>query len=110
LRAQNEELALFLDYLRTIKGPVIFGGDLNVSPNSAIISHIKQYADDTYLDEHPFGAFTFRTSFPMMRLDYIFHSRDVISKKSEVIKIMLSDHFPISAEFLLQRENMQSMK
>jgi endonuclease/exonuclease/phosphatase family metal-dependent hydrolase len=110
LDAQDKELSVFLSYLHTLKGPVIFGGDLNVPPNSDIISEIKQYAYDSYLDNHPFGPLTFKTSLPMIRLDYIFHSKDVIPKKSEVIKIMLSDHFPISAEFLLQKKNMQSMK
>ena len=105
LNAQNEELSVFINYLHTLKGPVIFGGDLNVPPNSGIIHRINHYAEDTYLNDHPFGSFTFKVSFPTIRLDYLFHSKDIILKKSEVVKVrtLLSDHFPIRAEFLIPR-------
>jgi endonuclease/exonuclease/phosphatase family metal-dependent hydrolase len=105
LNAQNQELSVFISYLQTLKGPVIFGGDLNVSPNTEIIHQISHYAKDTFLEEHAFGSFTFKVSFPTMRLDYLFHSKDIISKKSEVVKMRtsLSDHFPIRAEFLIPR-------
>ena len=105
LTAQNEEVSVFISYLQTLKGPVIFGGDLNVSPNTEIIHRISQFAEDTYLDDHAFGSFTFKVAFPTMRLDYLFHSKDIISKKSEIVKTatILSDHFPITAEFLIPR-------
>lgn len=112
LDSQDQELSVFLTYMRSLKGPVIFGGDLNVAPNTEIIHQINHFAEDTYLEEHPFGSFTFKVSFPTMRLDYLFHSKDVISKKSEVIKIKnpLSDHFPISAVFLIPKNRTQEMK
>jgi endonuclease/exonuclease/phosphatase (EEP) superfamily protein YafD len=105
LKSQDEELAAFTDYLKTVSGPIIFGGDLNVTPNTQIIHQLNKYAEDTYLQEHMFGAFTFKLSFPTMRLDYLFHSKDVISKKSEVVKMntVLSDHFPVSAVFLIPK-------
>ena len=105
LNSQDEELAAFTDYLKTVSGPIIFGGDLNVTPNTQIIHQLNQYAEDTYLQEHMFGAFTFKLSFPTMRLDYLFHSKDVISKKSEVVKMntILSDHFPVRAVFLIPK-------
>ena len=105
LLAQNEELAVFIKYIHSLTGPVIFGGDLNVPPNSEIIHQINHIADDTYLDEHTFGTYTFKVSFPTVRLDYLFHSKDIISERSEVIKVNppLSDHYPINAEFLIPR-------
>lgn len=112
LNAQNEELSIFISYLQTLKGPVIFGGDLNVPPNTEIIHRINHYAEDAYLDDHAFGSFTFKVSFPTMRLDYLFHSKDVILKKSEVVKVRnaLSDHFPIKAEFLIPRSIVQAIR
>jgi endonuclease/exonuclease/phosphatase (EEP) superfamily protein YafD len=112
LNAQNEELSVFINYLQTLKGPVIFGGDLNVPPNTEIIHRINHYAKDTYLDDHAFGSYTFKVSFPTMRLDYLFHSKDVFSGKSEVIKVrtLLSDHFPIRAEFLIPRATVQAVR
>jgi endonuclease/exonuclease/phosphatase family metal-dependent hydrolase len=111
LSAQREELSVFLNYLNSLKGPVIFGGDLNVPPNSEIVHRINNYAEDTYLDQHPLGSYTFKVSFPTMRIDYLFHSRDIISEKSEVMKVgtILSDHYPIRAEFLIPRETVQAI-
>jgi endonuclease/exonuclease/phosphatase family metal-dependent hydrolase len=111
LNAQAEELAVFISYIQTLKGPLIFGGDLNVQPNTEIIHRINNYAEDTYLDEHPMGSYTFKVSFPTMRIDYLFHSKDIISKESEVMKVgtILSDHFPIRAKFLIPRQTSQAI-
>jgi endonuclease/exonuclease/phosphatase (EEP) superfamily protein YafD len=105
VNAQNDELLTFINYLQTLTGPVLFGGDLNVPPNTAIIHKLKHYASDTYIEQHAFGSRTFKVSFPTMRLDYLFHSKDIVSKKSEVVNMKppLSDHFPISAEFLVPK-------
>jgi endonuclease/exonuclease/phosphatase (EEP) superfamily protein YafD len=112
IHAQDEELSSFINYIQKLKGPVIFGGDLNVPPNSEIIHRINHYAKDTYLEGHSFGSFTFKVSFPTMRLDYLFHSRDIISKSSEVMVVnpVLSDHFPIRAEFLIRRTMTHAQK
>jgi endonuclease/exonuclease/phosphatase family metal-dependent hydrolase len=110
LKSQNEELVSFIGYMQNIKGPFIFGGDLNVTPNTEIIHRLKKYAEDSYLEEHMFGSFTFKVSFPTMRLDFLFHSKDVFTKQCEVVKSKspLSDHFPVSAKFLVPRINIQS--
>ncbi|MGD0755094.1 MAG: endonuclease/exonuclease/phosphatase family protein [Bacteroidales bacterium] len=111
LNAQAEELAVFISYIQTLKGPLIFGGDLNVQPNTEIIHRINNYAEDTYLDEHYMGSYTFKVSFPTMRIDYLFHSKEIISKESEVMKAgtILSDHFPIRAKFLIPRQTSQAI-
>jgi endonuclease/exonuclease/phosphatase (EEP) superfamily protein YafD len=101
--AQNQELTVFLNYLRSLKGPIIFGGDLNTSPNSRIIHQIKKYVYDSWSDKHVFGTFTFKASFPTQRIDYIFHSKDLIVKKSFVVSTHLSDHFMVRSEFLIPR-------
>jgi len=105
MSSQIEELATFLSYLKTLKGPFIFGGDLNVPPNSGIVHEIRHYSDDAYLEKHIFGSFTFKVWHPVMRLDYIFHSIDVVVKNSEIIRIKLSDHYPIRAEFLIKKDS-----
>ncbi|MGC1391674.1 MAG: endonuclease/exonuclease/phosphatase family protein [Bacteroidales bacterium] len=111
INAQEEEVAVFLDYLRSLKGPVIFGGDLNVQPNTNVIRQIKNYAVDTFLEEHFRGPYTFKLSFPTMRIDYLFHSSNIISKNSERVnvKTLLSDHFPVRAEFFIPRNSSSSV-
>jgi endonuclease/exonuclease/phosphatase (EEP) superfamily protein YafD len=112
LDSQDEELSVFMGYLQTLSGPVIFGGDLNVTPNTQIIHKLNHYAKDTYLEKHMFGSYTFKNSFPTMRLDYLFHSKDIISKNSAVLKLKpeLSDHWPVNAEFLIPRNPFQAVR
>ena len=107
--AQHNELSVFLSYFGSLKGPVIFGGDLNVPPNSGIVHEIKSYADDSYLDRHGFGSFTFKASHPTMRIDYVFHSKDVIVENSRVEKVELSDHYPVRVEFLIPKRVLNSL-
>jgi endonuclease/exonuclease/phosphatase (EEP) superfamily protein YafD len=110
LHAQDEELSAFTSYLGTLKGPFIFGGDLNVTPNTQVIHKLNQLAIDSYLETHMFGSYTFKISFPTMRLDYLFHSNDVISDESNVVKLnpVLSDHDPVSAQFLIPKRVLAS--
>jgi endonuclease/exonuclease/phosphatase (EEP) superfamily protein YafD len=110
LNSQNKELAVFLSYVRSLKGPLIFGGDLNVTPNTEIMHKIDQVAEDAYLEEHLYGGLTFNSSFPNERLDYIFHSKDVIVKKSEIVDARLSDHFLVRAQFLIPKHEIQAMR
>ena len=112
LYSQDKELVAFTGYLTTLSGPFIFGGDLNVTPNTQIIHKLNQYAKDTYLEKHMFGSYTFKISFPTMRLDYLFHSQDIISKKSEVVKVnpVLSDHNPVAAQFFIPKRIMRASR
>ena len=58
------------------------------------------------------GSRTFKVSFPTMRLDYLFHSQDIVPKRSEVVNVRppLSDHFPIRAEFLIPKTKPQAIR
>jgi endonuclease/exonuclease/phosphatase (EEP) superfamily protein YafD len=107
MSAQNEELDSFLSYLNSLKGCVIFGGDLNCPPNSRIIHEIRKHVLDSYSEKHFMGSYTFKASMPTARLDFIFHSKDIRVKRSEIVRPSLtghphlSDHFMIKTEFLI---------
>ena len=108
LSAQNQEVSVFLNYINSLKGPVIFGGDLNCPPNAAIIHRIRKYVADSYLDDNYVGSFTFKASMPTARLDYIFHSPDLVVRNSKVINPKLSDHFLIKSEFLIGKNQVNN--
>lgn len=103
LEAQKKEVEIFLEYIKSLNGPIILGGDLNTNASSSLVRKIRRVLDDAYFSDHIFGWFTYRTSFPLTRLDYIFHSRDVITESSEVVGEYLSDHFPVRAKFLISK-------
>lgn len=104
LQEQQKEIAFFQDYMKTLEGPVIFGGDLNATPSSVVIQKINTFATDLYLQDHLWGGITFGTNFPpktnvpIARLDYIFAMNEVEVVRTERLDTVISDHYPVYAE------------
>jgi endonuclease/exonuclease/phosphatase (EEP) superfamily protein YafD len=107
LEAQRKEIAFFLDYIKQLEGPVIFGGDLNATPSSIVIRKLTDLSVDLYLQDHFWGGFTFGTSFPpktnypIARLDYLFGMNEVQPLRSAILPTVISDHYPVYAECLI---------
>ena len=102
LASQVKEESFFERYARNLKGPVIFGGDLNAPPTSTVMRRFSRFATDSFLVDHLWGELTFRTEFPTLRLDYIFSMNGAIPVHSERVTCFVSDHFPVRSEFALQ--------
>lgn len=102
LEQQLKEVDFFLDYLSRLEGPVIFGGDLNATATSYTLKELSKVATDAYMQDHTWGGFTFWTNFPSYaRLDYLFSMNEVEPVRSEKLDIIVSDHYPVRAEFLV---------
>lgn len=81
--------------------PVIFCGDLNSGNNSRIYSLLSARLHDS----HKLAAgSTFVSTYPFLRLDYIFHSRHLAPVRNEVINDwecrLASDHLPVLSVFV----------
>ncbi|MBT3225934.1 MAG: hypothetical protein HN580_25935 [Deltaproteobacteria bacterium] len=99
---QLKEIDFFLDYLKNLRGPIVFGGDLNATPSSLVVQKLSKIAVDSYLEKHIWGGFTFWTQFPSYaRLDYIFSMNGVRVLSSEILDVVVSDHFPVYSEFMI---------
>jgi endonuclease/exonuclease/phosphatase (EEP) superfamily protein YafD len=110
LREQSREAATFVRYVAQLKGPVLFGGDLNATSSSTSIQRLKALARDAYMEQHAWGAFTFKTkllpiqkekNLPALRLDYMFVRNGLMPARVEVLPGEVSDHFPVYGEFLV---------
>ena len=101
LDAQQAEARAFAEYVKNLSGPIIFGGDLNAPPRSRTMRVFDAIGQDAYLSDHFWGDLTFRTSFPTLRLDYLFGMNGAIPFRSRVVPLIVSDHFPVMAEFSL---------
>jgi len=85
--------------------PVIFCGDLNSgsdSPTYKLLS--EKLIDSQKVHPHSPPDPTFISSYPLLRLDYIFHSRHLAPVRVEVINDwecrLASDHLPVSSIFI----------
>lgn len=92
------------DYLKTIKGPFILGGDFNNIPESRTIGIINEVAVNLMINSG-----VGQTTHPKIHkivprgysVDYIFVSEHFKLKKIEVPDVTVSDHLPVVAELEL---------
>jgi endonuclease/exonuclease/phosphatase (EEP) superfamily protein YafD len=101
VKTHHEEGAFFLDYLSRLKGPVIFGGDLNAPPSAKVIRRLTDVAQDAYLATHWWGRPTFDVNLAVQRLDYLFGMNGAVPVESSRLSHVVSDHYPVWARFAL---------
>jgi endonuclease/exonuclease/phosphatase family metal-dependent hydrolase len=82
--------------------PVIVCGDMNDVPNSYSYQTIGNNLQDAFAEKGRGVGRTFKFLSPTLRIDYIFHSKELELNQVQVIRPSLSDHHPVVADFQLQ--------
>ena len=89
--------------------PIIFCADLNAGVNSPVYNLLSarlRDARDTYLHSQPDP--TFFSSYPLLRLDHVFHSQHLAPVSESVINDwecrLASDHLPVVGVFIYDPE------
>ena len=80
---------------------VIVCGDLNDPPMSYTYRTVKKGLNDTFLDNGSGFGTTWTGAIPMLRIDYIFASKELINTAFFCLKSDFSDHYPVKASFNL---------
>ncbi|SMC31764.1 endonuclease/exonuclease/phosphatase family protein [Moheibacter sediminis] len=98
----EKQIKILIPYITNSKHPVILAGDLNSAPNSYEYQQIIYWLNDAY----PVVGKSVGTSFHEfkypIRLDYIFHSDEILPVKYDVLHdVKLSDHYPVVGHFKL---------
>lgn len=92
--------------------PVIVAGDFNMTDETQDYYSVQQVLQDAFLKSGlgfgftwPHGFFAKRInmklSYPVCRIDYIWHSKDWDARSSLVLEAAESDHLPVAAELVL---------
>ena len=102
-RYQKREIAFVKEYLAKLTGPVIVGGDLNLTPGSGFVKELTENLIDSNTEHNLFGGRTFRNEvLSSIRLDYLLHSKELINLGTEVLnKEKVSDHYAIMGKFTI---------
>lgn len=83
-----------------IEGPMILMGDFNTTPDSGILDPLfERFSDTDALSLTP-GGCTFTSYAPDRKIDYILY-KDLKCTYAETVTEIMSDHFPIVADFEL---------
>lgn len=98
----EKQIQKIIPYIVNSKHPVIFAGDMNSVPNSYEYQQILYRLADAYHTVGKASGTTFHEFKYPLRLDYIFHSKEIIPVKYEVRRdIKVSDHYPVVGYFKL---------
>lgn len=95
---QRNAVEVLLKEIKKVNTPVIFMGDLNITPDNEIIQPIYAVLKEVYTTG---GPLTWPSHAPEIKIDYIFVSRDITVNNVITLEKVVSDHFPIVAEIEL---------
>ena len=90
-----------VQHIAACKYPVIVCGDFNDSPFSYTYHSFSEKLQDAFMESGSGMGSTYLGDFPSYRIDYIFHSDNIMSSNFEVPQIKLSDHYPVTCSLKL---------
>jgi vancomycin resistance protein VanJ len=103
---QDRELALLLEEVDRVEGPAVVVGDFNMTEGSPGYSELTRRLVDTYREAGWGLGLTFPdkearwipTPFPLLRIDYVFQSEDIVTQRAQVGDRGGPDHRYLTAE------------
>ena len=84
--------------------PVIVCGDFNDPPFSYAYHQVSKNLKDAYAEKGRGFGVSYSGAVPYFRIDYILHDQKFDCTGYKKINSKLSDHFPITAEFVVRNE------
>jgi len=97
--AQSAEV---LQWTRDLSGPVLMAGDFNTPPRGLFYGQLAGRFQDAFRERGWGWGYTFPSRFPVLRIDYVFHSAQWEVARCEVGPAPGSDHRPVFAELVLR--------
>ena len=85
-------------HMKNCKYPIILCGDFNDTPMSYAYQQLSSHLYDAFKISGNGIGYTYINKYPTFRIDYILHSKNIISTGFIVPHVNYSDHFPITCE------------
>jgi endonuclease/exonuclease/phosphatase (EEP) superfamily protein YafD len=96
-----------LSQVQSIQGPLVVMGDFNATDQTTNYAEIQRYLADSFRERGWGLGFTFtrfrELGIPMWRIDYVFHSPELVALNAEVGDFAGSDHRPVVVRFGFSR-------
>jgi len=82
--------------------PAILCGDFNEGPGSRMYNRLSEFLNDGWRRVGSGSGFTFASSGPWQRIDYVWYSKGLLPLGGSIPKTNASDHLPVVVEFSLE--------
>lgn len=103
--ARGHQVEQLLEHVQESPYPVIVAGDFNDIPFSYTYSELAKVLDNAFVEAGAGIGATYNGRLPFLRIDHQFYSEGLRAVDFQVHHEMgLSDHFPISAKYVLEKE------
>jgi len=99
---RDEQARDLLQWLDQIDGPIVLAGDFNTPPAGRIYHAITRKFGDSFAERGTGWGYTYPSGRSMLRIDYVFHSRNWDAVQCLVGDTPGSDHRPVFAELALR--------
>lgn len=96
---RSEQVNRVRAHMLTSPYPAILCGDFNDTPVSFTYRKLLGDMEDSFRGSGNGIGNTYRGNFPSFRIDYIFHSHELVSGGYQSDRIKMSDHYPVECEF-----------
>lgn len=95
----RKQTQFVIDQAKSNNNPAIIMGDWNMKPRSKAWTRMQEHFTDVWTFSKKKQGFTYPSSFPRLRLDYIFVNKHVDIISTEIITSLpeASDHLPVMA-------------
>ena len=96
-----EQVDAITAVLATSEASVLLLGDLNATPESPEIEAMVEELTDTWVEAGVGDGYTYSTTNPSVRIDYVLTSTDIATRTAAVVTSDGSDHLPVVATVTL---------
>ncbi|NEM96900.1 endonuclease/exonuclease/phosphatase family protein [Pontibacter burrus] len=103
--ARGHQVEKLLEHIQESPYPVIVCGDLNDIPTSYTYNKLARTLQNAFVEAGAGIGATYNGPLPFLRIDNQFYSEGLRAIRFEThYEMGLSDHFPITAEYVLEKE------
>jgi len=101
---RSEQVKMIKEHMANCPYPILVCGDMNDTPSSYAYYYLSHDLTDAFKLSGTGVGETYSGIFPLLRIDYIFHSKDIHSTGFTKHPNNYSDHHPIHCHFKFAKE------
>lgn len=98
-QALDDRRGQIANLLPLIQGRCLIAGDFNSQPRDNCLRELEKVMLDSFRERGRGWGFSFESTLPALRIDYIWHSPQIRCLDSRVVGSLSSDHMLIYADF-----------